>query len=150
MLAGFGGYLGGSLESEVLLSSVVVTGLWLVVSGLLVGRLLISGLLLWIRSGLIRRLLVVAVAGTLIDGLNSGWIGIAHGLIAVGALLLLLQLPTASALIHLVSNSFTALPVAAAISKSCAPSDISLISSPNLMLRAALAPGAALTSQHFR
>ena len=48
----------------------MITGLWLVVTGLL----------------------VVAVAGTLINGLHSGWIGIAHGAIAVGALLLLLQL----------------------------------------------------------
>ena len=58
------------------------------VAGLLVGRLLISRLL--VSRALVRGLLVVAVAGTLIDGLNSGWIGIAHGLIAVGALLLLL------------------------------------------------------------
>ncbi len=75
LLAGHGGYRGGSLESEVLLRSVVVAGLWLVVAGLVV-----TGLL------------VVAVAGALIDGLHSGWIGIAHGLIAVGALLLLLHL----------------------------------------------------------
>ena len=68
----------------------MITGLWLVVSGLLVDRLLVSGLL--VSRALVRRLLVVAVAGTLINGLNSGWIGIAHGLIAVGALLLLLQL----------------------------------------------------------
>ncbi len=69
-MAGHGGYLGRSLKSDVLLRSVVVAGLWLVVTGLL----------------------VVAVAGALIDGLHSGWIGIAHGLIAVGALLLLLHL----------------------------------------------------------
>ena len=62
------------------------------VAGVVVTGLLVNRLLLWIRSGLIRRLLVVAVAGALIDGLHSGWIGIAHGAIAVGALLLLLQL----------------------------------------------------------
>ena len=93
MLAGFGGYLGGSLESEVLLRSVVVARLWLLISGLLVSR------------ALVRRLLVVAVAGTLIDGLNSGWIGIAHGLIAVGALLLLLHLK-----FHLEQFDFLLLP----------------------------------------
>ena len=70
----------------------MVARLWLVVAGLVVTGLLVNRLLLWIRSGLIRRLLVVAVAGALIDGLHSGWIGIAHGAIAVGALLLLLQL----------------------------------------------------------
>jgi hypothetical protein len=74
--------------------------LWLVVTGLLVNRLL-----LWIRRGLIRRLLVVAVAGALIDGLHSGWIGIAHGAIAVGALLLLLQLE-----FHLEQFDFLLLP----------------------------------------
>jgi hypothetical protein len=37
-------------------------------------------------------LLHVSVSGLVVDGLNSGWIGIAHGAIAVGALLLLLQL----------------------------------------------------------
>ena len=75
----------GWLESDLLLSSVVITGLWLLVSRLLVSRLLVS-------RALVRGLLVVAVAGLVVDGLNSGWIGIAHGLIAVGALLLLLQL----------------------------------------------------------
>ena len=80
----------GWLESDLLLSSVVITGLWLVVSGLLVSRLLVSRLL--VSRALVRGLLVVAVAGLVVDGLNSGWIGIAHGLIAVGALLLLLQL----------------------------------------------------------
>ena len=49
--------------------------------------LLISGVWLWIGSGL-----EVAVAGLVIDGLNSVWIGIADGLRAIGALLLLLQL----------------------------------------------------------
>ena len=62
------------------------------VAGVVVTGLLVNRLLLWIRSGLIRRLLVVAVAGALIDGLHSGWIGIAHGSIAVGTLLLLLHL----------------------------------------------------------
>ena len=70
-----------------LLRSVVITRLGLVVLGLLVDRLV-----LWIPSWLIRRLLVVVVAGTLVDGLHSWWIGIAHGSIAVGSLLLLLQL----------------------------------------------------------
>ena len=65
----------------------MITGLWLVVSGLLVGRLLVSGLL--VSRALVRGLLVVAVAGLVVDGLNSGWIGIAHGAIAVVALLLL-------------------------------------------------------------
>ena len=49
--------------------------------------LLVSGVWLWIGSGL-----EVAVAGLVIDGLNSVWIGIADGLRAIGALLLLLQL----------------------------------------------------------
>ncbi len=60
-----------------LLRSVVIARLWL----------LISGVWLWIGSGL-----EVAVAGLVIDGLNSVWIGIADGLRAIGALLLLLQL----------------------------------------------------------
>lgn len=68
-----------------LLRSVVITRLWLVVSGLLVDRL-------WIGSALVGGLLHVSVSGLVVDGLNSGWIGIAHGAIAVGALLLLLQL----------------------------------------------------------
>ena len=57
------------------------------VSGLLVGRLLVSGLL--VSRALVRGLLYVSVAGLVVDGLNSGWIGIAHGAIAVVALLLL-------------------------------------------------------------
>jgi hypothetical protein len=61
---------------------VVIARLWLLISGLL-----ISGVWLWIGSGL-----EVAVAGLVIDGLNSVWIGIADGLRAIGALLLLLQL----------------------------------------------------------
>ena len=65
----------------------MITGLWLVVSGLLVGRLLVSGLL--VSRALVRGLLYVSVAGLVVDGLNSGWIGIAHGAIAVVALLLL-------------------------------------------------------------
>ena len=76
---------GGWFESDLLLRSVVITRLWLVVSGLLVDRL-------WIGSALIGGLLHVSVSGLVVDGLNSGWIGIAHGAIAVGALLLLLQL----------------------------------------------------------
>ena len=88
-----------------LLRSVVVARLWLVVAGVVVTGLLVNRLLLWIRSGLIRRLLVVAVAGALIDGLHSGWIGIAHGAIAVGALLLLLQLE-----FHLEQFDFLLLP----------------------------------------
>ena len=60
--------------------------------GLVVFGLLVDRLVLWMPSWLIRRLLVVVVAGTFVDGLHSWWIGIAHGLIAVGALLLLLQL----------------------------------------------------------
>lgn len=60
----------------------VIARLWLLISGLL-----ISGVWLWIGSGL-----EVAVAGLVIDGLNSVWIGIADGLRAIGALLLLLQL----------------------------------------------------------
>ena len=52
------------------------------VSGLLVDRL-------WIGSALVGGLLHVSVSGLVVDGLNSGWIGIAHGAIAVGALLLL-------------------------------------------------------------
>ena len=55
----------------------MITGLWLVVSRLLVSRALVRGLL------------YVSVAGLVVDGLNSGWIGIAHGAIAVVALLLL-------------------------------------------------------------
>ncbi len=39
---------------------------------------------------MISRLWLV-VSGLLVDGLNSGWIGIAHGAIAVGALLLQLE-----------------------------------------------------------
>ena len=65
----------------------MITGLWLVVSGLLVGRLLVSRLL--VSRALVRGLLYVSVAGLVVDGLNSGWIGIAHGAIAVVALLLL-------------------------------------------------------------
>ena len=66
--------------------------LWLLVSRLLVVRALVSGLLidrLWISSSLIGGLLYVSVAGLAIEGLNSGWIGIAYGAIAVVALLLL-------------------------------------------------------------
>ena len=70
-----------------MLRSVVITWLGLVVIALLVDRLV-----LWMPSWLIRRLLVVVVAGSLVDGLHSWWIGIAHGLVAVGSLLLLLQL----------------------------------------------------------
>ena len=62
-----------------LLRSVVIARLWLLISGLL-----ISGVWLWIGSGL-----EVAVAGLVIDGLNSVWIGIADSLRAIGALLLL-------------------------------------------------------------
>ena len=83
----------------------MVARLWLVVAGVVVTGLLVNRLLLWIRSGLIRRLLVVAVAGALIDGLHSGWIGIAHGAIAVGALLLLLKLE-----FHLEQFDFLLLP----------------------------------------
>ena len=60
----------------------MITRVWLVVSGLLVDRL-------WIGSALVGGLLHVSVSGLVVDGLNSGWIGIAHGAIAVGALLLL-------------------------------------------------------------
>ena len=81
-----------------LLRSVVITRLWLVVSGLLVDRL-------WIGSALIGGLLHVSVSGLVVDGLNSGWIGIAHGAIAVGALLLLLQLE-----FHLEQFDFLLLP----------------------------------------
>ena len=45
------------------------------------------------------------VSGLLVVGLNSGWIGIAHGAIAVGALLLLLQLE-----FHLEQFDFLLLP----------------------------------------
>ena len=65
-----------------LLRSVVITRLWLVVSGMLVDRM-------WIGSALVGGLLHVSVSGLVVDGLNSGWIGIANGAIAVGALLLL-------------------------------------------------------------
>ena len=68
-----------------LLRSVVISRLWLVVSGLLVDGLRIV-------SAPVGVLLHVSVSGLVVDGLNSGWIGIAHGAIAVGALLLLLQL----------------------------------------------------------
>ena len=68
-----------------LLRSVVITRLWLVVSGLLVDGL-------WIGSALIGGLLHVSVSGLVVDRLSSGWIGIAHGAIAVEALPLLLQL----------------------------------------------------------
>ena len=83
-----------------MLRSVVITWLGLVVIALLVDRLV-----LWIPSWLIRRLLVVVVAGSLVDGLHSWWIGIAHGLVAVGSLLLLLQLE-----FHLEQLNFLLLP----------------------------------------
>ena len=73
--------------------------------GLVVFGLLVDRLVLWMPSWLIRRLLVVVVAGTFVDGLHSGWIGIAHGLIAVGALLLLVQLE-----FHLEQLNFLLLP----------------------------------------
>ena len=75
-----------------LLRSVVITRLGLVVLGLVVLGLLVDRPVLWIPSWLIRSFLVVVVAGSLVDGLHSWRIGIAHGLIAVGSLLLLLQL----------------------------------------------------------
>ena len=39
---------------------------------------------LWISSALVGDLLDMFVAGLVVDGLSSGWIGITHGAIAVG------------------------------------------------------------------
>ena len=72
LLAEFAGYWGGWFESDLLLRSVVITRLWLVVSGPLVVRL-------WISSALVGDLLDMFVAGLVVEGLSSGWIGIAHG-----------------------------------------------------------------------
>ncbi len=71
----------------------MITRLWLVVDKLWIGRALVGDLL------------YLSVSGLVVDRLNNRWIGIAHGAIAEGALLLLLQLE-----FHLEQFDFVLLP----------------------------------------